>query len=129
MIEDLLKSRLNGFPGLAALVGTRIYPVIVNAESPMPAVTYRRAATAREVLDNADPGLARVQFEVRAWSQDYEEARAVAQQVRLALERWQDDANGVQDTYPVDESEDFVPEVLTYYREVVMEVVHDEEVG
>jgi hypothetical protein len=127
-IEDLLYSRLKNYAGLAALVGDRIEPVIFPREYPMPAVTYRRGRTLpRDSQMGVDSGIARPWFEVRGYAESYTGARNIAKQIRLALERWMDDANGVGDTYIKDEFEDYDPEVNLYFRAVVAEVVHRED--
>jgi hypothetical protein len=64
---------------------------------------------------------------VRGYAESYTGARNIAKQIRLALERWMDDANGVGDTYIKDEFEDYDPEVNLYFRAVVAEVVHRED--
>lgn len=128
VIEETIYGRMASWAGLAALVRDRIYPVKLPQKVTLPAVAYRRAATAREVLDGADPGIARVKFEVCACAGTWLEARQVAQQVRLALERWWDDANGVQDSYIIDEYEDYDFEAQAFLRVVLAEVVHNEEV-
>ncbi len=131
MIEDVLFARLSGFTGLAALVGARIYPIILPQDCLLPAVTYRRVATPLRVpLISGDSGTVQAHFEVTAWAATgvYDQLRAVALQLRLALQRWHDDAQGVDDTHILDESEDFQPEALCFYRMLTAEVDYEEEV-
>lgn len=130
MIEDVLYSRLSGFPGLANLVGDRIYPIILPQECRLPAVTFRRAATpVREPLLSVDSGEVVAHIEITAWSllADYDVLRAVARQVRLALERWSDEAQGVNDVHIIDEQEDCQPEVLCFYRALTAKVDYQED--
>jgi hypothetical protein len=128
-IESAIFSRLSGFTGLADLIVSRIYPLILPQGCALPAVTYQRVATApREVAMGGDPGIASPRFQVTAWAGNFDEARAVAEQVRLALERWSDSDNQVDDTYIVMEIDGYDPETLEYSSVLDVVVIHREAV-
>lgn len=131
MIENALASRLSGFAGLAALVGARIYPILLPQDCPLPALTYKRvAAPLREPLLSRDSGEVWAHFEVAVWSEApaYDQLCAIAQQVRLALQRWAAEADGVNDTFILNEEEDYQPEAVCFYRVLTVEVDYQEEI-
>ena len=52
----------------------------------------------------SDTGLARARIQVDGWAKSYDEVRAVAEQVRLALQRWSNSVGTVvQDIYILNE--------------------------
>lgn len=96
-IEALIYTRLSGFAGLTALVATRIYPNVAPQNVAPPYVVYRRITATRPGAMGADTGIvrARFQFDVFAGGTDavgaaqgFDDAAAVREQVRLALQRW-----------------------------------------
>lgn len=140
MIEAVLYSRLRDFAGLAALVGDRIYPIVLPQKCPLPAITYKRITTPpREPMLSRDTGTAQPFFEVTVFvdyapseaptNATYDQLLAVAEQVRLALQRWQDADAEVDDTYIEDEADDFNPEALCFYRVLTVQIVHQEEIS
>jgi hypothetical protein len=88
MIEEVLFTRLSAHGGLTALVGTRIYPVIMPQGATKPAVTYQLISGIRESAMVADPGLVTSRYQFTAWATTNLVARNVIKQVRLALERY-----------------------------------------
>jgi hypothetical protein len=99
-LETALYSILTAHTGLMALVSTdgaaRIYPEgEVPQDCSMPYVTYRRISGPREHAMGRDPGLAHPRMEVSAWDDDKADCRAVATQVRLALQDWTGTQDGV----------------------------------
>lgn len=87
-VEADLYTRLSGFAGLSALVGTRIYPQTIPQASAMPAVSYHRVSTVRTSAMGSDVTIARARFQVDVWTQDFDSTKAVARQVQAALQRY-----------------------------------------
>lgn len=89
-IEELIYSRLAGFAGLAALVGTRIYPNELPQDVAKPAIRFRLIADdvpqPQQVTGATDLVRARYQFD--AFAPAYDDARDVRDQIKLALKRW-----------------------------------------
>ena len=94
VLEAALYTRLSGYAGLTALVGTRIYPNIAPQSVQSPFVTYSRISTTRESAMGADTGLVHVRVQVDCWAaagpndDGYADVKAVAAQVRAALQRY-----------------------------------------
>ncbi len=92
-LEEGLYAYLSGVSALTALVGKRIYPVVLPPNVVYPAVTYQRISGPRIHTMGNDPGLAYPRIQVSCWYRDisdpqkgYGQVKAVAEQVRLALQ-------------------------------------------
>jgi hypothetical protein len=91
MIEEAIVSQAGANAGLTALIGTnpvRLHPQMLPQDPLYPAVTYDCISSPREVLMGADPGLVTARWQFSAWSLNYQDVRDVAEQLRLAFERW-----------------------------------------
>ena len=77
---------------LVTLVSTRIYPLILPQNPTLPAVTFQRIDGPRESALSAEMGLAHPRIQVDSWGKTYASAKAVATQVRGALQRWSSEA-------------------------------------
>ena len=111
-VEAAIKSRLGGYGGLSALVASRVYPLHLPQRPTLPAVTYQRIDGPREHAMGADPGLAHPRIQVDSWAASYASAKAVATQVRGALQRWRGTAAGVEvlAIYLESDQDDYEPE-------------------
>ena len=97
VIEEALHTRLTtgGHAGIAALVGTRVYPQLADENATLPFLVFQRISGPR-VPDLAGPtGLAQPRFQVDAYSESYLTAKNVATQVRLALDGYSATVDGV----------------------------------
>jgi hypothetical protein len=93
-VESWIYSRLTGFAGLSALVGTRLYPSVLPENPTYPAISYRRidAPNVAQTHEATPAGLARPRFQFDCWGTTATSAKAVGEQVRLALEGYQNKA-------------------------------------
>jgi hypothetical protein len=92
--EAALFNYLKGYAGLAALVGTRIYPLIMPQNPTLPAVTYQKISGVVDyVMDGTS--IKRPRIQVDAWAKSYASARAVAEQVKAAFDRYTGTMGGV----------------------------------
>ena len=97
MIGDAIFQRLNGFAGLSALVSGRIYPARPPQNATRPYVVYHEQAPidlAPEINESGD--LVQSRFQIDAWAETASAAKAVGQQVRLALRDFSGTAAGVR---------------------------------
>jgi len=125
MIESTLYTRLSTFSGLTALVSTRIYPLVCPQGVTYPAVVFQRISTMpREVAMGSDPGIARARIQVTAWGETYSAVKAIAEQIRLALERYS--TTGLFDIYIIGENDLHDEEALKFGVAVDAEVVYSE---
>lgn len=124
-METILFTRLSTYAGLAALVGSRIYPIIMPQGVTYPAVTYQRIATEpRESCMVEDVGWARARMQVTAWAETFSAARAIIEQVRGALQRWI--TTGVQGCFIVAEYDLYDDEALKFGAAIDVHVVYTE---
>lgn len=86
MIEAALYSRLTGFAGLSALVSTRVYPATAPQDPTFPLIVYNRISGSRFESLAGSSGLARPRFQFDVYATTYSSAKAVAEQIRLALQ-------------------------------------------
>lgn len=85
-IGEVIYSKLTGYAGLAALVGTRVYPIQLPQRPTLPAITYQRISTLPiQDRDDAHARLERPRFQFDCWAISHAGARAVAQEMRSAL--------------------------------------------
>jgi hypothetical protein len=86
MIADALYTILSGFAGLTALVSTRIYPRRAPQEVTAPYVIFQRISTIRDHSHSGPSGLANPRYQFDAYAATPEEADAISDQIRLALD-------------------------------------------
>jgi hypothetical protein len=85
-VEADLFTRLSTFTGLSALVADKVYPLILPQGVTLPAVSYQRVSSIRPSAMGADIGIVRARFQVDVWAQDFDSSKAIAEQIRLALQ-------------------------------------------
>lgn len=122
MIEEALFTRLSGFGGLTALVGTRVFPLKLPPGTALPAVSFQLVDAQRDRLGGQDGSDRETRFQFDSWAGTYESAKAVAAQVVAALDRWSGTVAGVvvtasfiddeRDTFE-EQVQDGIPRVLT----------------
>jgi len=134
-IEAEIFTRLSGFAGLLALVGSRIYPVELPQNVEMPAVNYQRVSAPRVSAMGVDTGIVLARFQFDCWSGEhadgtmgtFDETRAVAKQVRLALQRWRNTSGTiVQDSFIVGDIDVPEPEPGTYHAALDFKIIYEE---
>jgi len=72
---------------LAALVGTRIYPDVLDDPPVYPSVTFQKVGGRSERGAVTNPGLMRASFQVSTWARSRAEAASIVERVRKALDR------------------------------------------
>lgn len=91
-LEEAIYTRLADYEGLTLLTSTRIYPLVIPQGPTYPLVTYQRIDGPREDALSSPMGLAHPRIQIDSWGKTYASAKAVATQVRGALQRWDDAA-------------------------------------
>jgi len=84
--EQGLATVLVSDPAVAALIGTRVYPVIAPAAADLPFVTWRRSGVLRQHTLSGPMGMPTVTLTVDLYATTYEAVRELADRVRLALD-------------------------------------------
>ena len=88
MIQKAIRKLLVNDPAVAAIVGTRVYPIHVDGELTPPYIKYLTVSDARIYRTIRPP-----RIQVSCWAEDYPTVRGLAETVIAAL----DDYHGVID--------------------------------
>lgn len=89
-IETVIYTRLSNWPALATLVSDRIFPGRAAQGTKRPFVVFMRVAGPRAKHSLGPAGVAMPRFQFDCYSVTYEQAVAIATQVRLAIDGWKD---------------------------------------
>lgn len=100
-IDTAIYARLKGSAGVATLVSGRVYDAFMPQGPTLPLVTFTQVSGLRDYVMGNQSGLVEARFQVDSWALTASGARALAEQVRLALSNW----HGESDTVSVDWSE------------------------
>lgn len=130
-IEEALFSYLKSYAGLSALVGTRIYPLVLPQNPTLPAVTYFKVSRAGErTLGGPNPVLKQVRIQFSCWGSTYRSAKDVAEQVMMALQDYTGTMGGtdgvkVLDANPVNERDIYEQNTGIYHIPVDVLMLHE----
>jgi hypothetical protein len=86
-IGEVLYTKLTGYAGLAALIGSRVYPGQLPQRPTLPAICYTRVSTTLvQTRDNAGrSSLERPRYQFDCWAGTRKETRQIAAELRYAL--------------------------------------------
>lgn len=93
MMEYELRTKLLSDATIAAILATRLYPVILPQNTIFPAATYQIIDTPRDFNLDGPSGLARPKIQYTLWATKADNVKALARAIRLAL-------NGFKGTLP-----------------------------
>lgn len=88
MIEDAIYTHLAANAGVAALVGTRIYPILMPESPTYPAVVYRFLSEITYPAMGADTGITHRRMQVDCWADTRTGAQQLGDAVTSALSRF-----------------------------------------
>lgn len=108
--EKHVYQRLVTTPAVARLVGFQVFAVAVPNEAALPFCVYKRANVARESSLSGPLFLPVVSLQVASWGKYYDDARELADEVRLALDGHIGTLAGctIHDMRLVSETDDFL---------------------
>ena len=98
-LEEAIRTQLLNFAPLAAIIGTRIYPITYPQNVTLPVVVYQRTSMVPEYSHDGPNGVSESRFQISAFGKTYAEARQAATEVRQALHPFEvrpDIVGGVQ---------------------------------
>lgn len=87
-VEVAIKNRMLTDAALTAIIGQRIYPCYIPANGGLPCVVYQRTRTERKRqqhasgVGGADGALPKPTIELRLYSRDYDQTKAMLKEVR-----------------------------------------------
>lgn len=108
--EDYVYQTLVTAPGVARVVGFNVFPIAVPKGAGFPFVVYKRQNITREAHLSGPLFMPMVSLQVASWALSHDAARALGDEVRLAL----DGATGtllgctISDMRLVSETDDFL---------------------
>ncbi len=73
--------------GMTAVVGSRVYPLLLPENPTYPAVRYQQLGGARESAMGSDVGLVEARVQIDSYAETYAGARVAAEAVRAAMQR------------------------------------------
>jgi len=85
-LEEGLYDHLTNDAGVSALVGTRIYPLVVPQDVALPAIAYQRISGPRDHAHDGPSGLGRARMQFTFVGTSYSQAKSVAEAVRASLD-------------------------------------------
>ena len=86
--EAAVRNALVTDQAVAALVGTKVYPVLAPATATLPFITWRRISVQREQGLAGPLGNAMVMLSVDVYAETYEAVRDLADACRVVLDGW-----------------------------------------
>lgn len=86
MIETDLFTLLTGNPAIKALIGNRIFPLLLPDDCAKPAVSYQLISTVRDYDLDGPTGMQTVRIQFDCWGSRYAEARAVSAAIAALLD-------------------------------------------
>lgn len=82
MIEQLIYTELSTDAGLMAIIGSRVYPVVLPQAATFPALTYQVVSDVPEAdMDEGDSVLRNLRVQINCWSEGYAECKTLSQLV------------------------------------------------
>ncbi len=83
----VIYARLSATTAVTALVSTRIYPDVLPDSPVYPAITYHQISGSSERGAIVDPVMLMSMMQITCWAKSRNQARAIADQVRKAMDR------------------------------------------
>jgi len=85
LVETEIYSLLTGNATITRKLNKRVYPVVMPQDPVLPAITYQRISGEKINILGGYSGLENPHIVINVWSQKYEEAKAIAEDVHSAM--------------------------------------------
>lgn len=123
-VEAELYDLVSGDSGVAALVGTAIYPLVRPQNAPLPAIVYQEIFTETMVPAEGDNGSRRSRYQWSAWAKTYASIKAMRDALVGCLNGY---SGGSIDRIAIDAmNDDYEPDTEQYRQIVETEVFYRE---
>ena len=83
--EIVLLRTLREDAGLSALVGSKVFALVIPQGTKLPCITFQRIGGMPANTLSGHSGLEEIDLQIDAWARDYDEAKAIAKAVRAAM--------------------------------------------
>jgi hypothetical protein len=84
-LETSIFSTLTGASAVSAIVGTRVYPLVLPQKAALPAISYLRVSGAQELSLSGHSGLESPRIQIDCWATTYAQAKALSAAVQAAM--------------------------------------------
>lgn len=115
-VEIALVTLITGNAGVAALVGTRMYPNVMPSGATLPCIVYDEENTETVVRAGGDTGLRTGQYMLHYWATSYSAVKAGKAAVLAAINGYQ---GGSVDRIEVNGMRDDYEPATQYYRQII----------
>lgn len=96
MIGKAIYSILTSNPDFTAIVGNRVYPLVIAQGEPMPAVTYQKISNTPTQCKEGVSGLDRFRVQINIYAEKYPDQEALGGIIRDALDNFSGTVSGSQ---------------------------------
>mgnify|MGYP000525191989 FL=1 len=83
--EIVLLRTLREDAGLSALVGNKVFALVIPQGTKLPCITFQRIGGMPANTLSGHSGLEEIALQIDVWARDYDEAKAIAKAVRAAM--------------------------------------------
>ena len=83
--ETVLLRMLQEDAGLSALVGNKVFALVIPQGTKLPCITFQRIGGMPANTLSGHSGLEEIDLQIDVWARDYDEAKAIAKAVRAAM--------------------------------------------
>ena len=83
--EIVLLRTLREDAGLSALVGNKVFALVIPQGTKLPCITFHRIGGMPANTLSGHSGLEEIDLQIDVWARDYDEAKAIAKAVRSAM--------------------------------------------
>ena len=83
--EIVLLRTLREDAGLSALVGNKVFALVIPQGTKLPCITFQRIGGMPANTLSGHSGLEEIDLQIDVWALDYDEAKAIAKAVRAAM--------------------------------------------
>jgi len=88
MLSNAIYDLLSTDAGVSAIVGTRIYPLLIEQGADMPAIAYTLISNTRVPALNADTTITEARVQVDLYGNTFDSVVLLADAVRVAAQRY-----------------------------------------
>ena len=83
--EIVLLRTLREDAGLSALVGNKVFALVIPQGTKLPCITFQRIGGMPANTLSGHSGVEEIDLQIDVWARDYDEAKAIAKAVRAAM--------------------------------------------
>ena len=109
--EIVLLRTLREDAGLSALVGNKVFALVIPQGTKLPCITFQRIGGMPANTLSGHSGLEEIDLQIDVWARDYDEAKAIAKAVRSAMP-----PSGPQFSAHLIEDQDLYEDGTNYFR-------------